>query len=356
MTTRIAKIFHEWMGWCPNAPAKRTASACLSTPLVTANPLEPDGGSGGTGRFDRGIGIATGSIRTLIRERQLLWFSFLTGCVMAFMFFANYALQRLGSYPFDAIDLPRWLILTFAIELCTVFCLTVLLAGLILCLSPGETGRPRSYREGLSLAKSHLRPLAEWSVIIALCGTALYAFINYVGYTHYTLSPVLSQFPFNFIRVPEVYSIGPIGGTYAISYGVTSTLILSGINIMLCLLSLFFVPMLVLESKQLPDAVAESVGLVKKCWRETVICFLLFGLIFLAVSLTALLFRFVYSIVYPDMLLFWRPGAEWIAGAALYMLVWFILAMIGSTAGGISLFNLYTYAKTGRMPEGSGEK
>lgn len=355
MSTRIAEIVHEWMGWCPNAPAKRTASMFLSTPQVTANPLEPDGGSGGTGRFGRGIGIATGSIRTLIREKQLLWFSFLTGFVMAFMFFANYVLQRLGSYPFDAIDLPRWLILTFAIELCTVFCLTVLLAGLILSLSQGKTSRPRSYREGLSRAKSHLRPLADWSVIIALCGTALYAFINYAGYTHYTLSPILYQFPFNFILVPEVYSIGPMGGTYAISYGVTSTLILSGINILLCILTLFVVPMLVLENKHLSGAVAESIGLVKKCWRETIICFLLFGLMFLAVSLTSLLFRFVYSIVYPEMLLFWRPGTEWIAGAALYMLVWFILAMIGSTAGGISLFNLYTYAKTGRMPVGFGK-
>ncbi|MEI7858141.1 MAG: hypothetical protein WCH85_11675 [Methanomicrobiales archaeon] len=155
----------------------RTAPLILATPPVTVTPLEPDGGAGGTGRISRGIGFAKGSIRTLIRERQLLWFSFLTGLVMAIMFVANYVLQRLSSYPFDAIDLPRWLILTFAIELFTVFCLTILLAGLILSLSPGETSRPRSYREGVSRAKQYLRPLAEWSVIIALCGTALYAFI-----------------------------------------------------------------------------------------------------------------------------------------------------------------------------------
>ena len=60
----------------------------------------------------------------------MLWFSLLTGVVMAFMFTAQYGVRLLGTYPFDAIDFPRWLALTFAIDLASVFCLTVLLAGL----------------------------------------------------------------------------------------------------------------------------------------------------------------------------------------------------------------------------------
>ncbi len=149
---------------------------------------------------------------------------------------------------------------------------------------------------------------------------------------------------------------GRFGRGIGIAMGSIRTLILSGINILLYILALFVVPMLVLENKRLPGAVAELVGLIKKCWGETIICFLQFGLVFFEVSLTSLLFHFAYGVVSPEMLLFWRPGTEWIVGAALYMLVWFTLAMIGSTAGGISLFSLYTYAKSGRMPDGFGEK
>jgi len=175
-------------------------------------------------------------------------------------------------------------------------------------------------------------------------------FINYSGFTYYTLDPVLRMFPFNFILLPENYSIGPMGGTYAISYGVTSTLVLSGINILLCILTLFVVPMLVLENKRLSCAIAESCSLIKKIWGEIICCFLIFGLILLVISLTSLLFPITYGIVAPGMLYFWRPGTEWIAGATLYMLAWFVLAMVGTTAGGISLAGLYSYAKTGQIP------
>ncbi|MCX6684306.1 MAG: hypothetical protein NTZ37_06230, partial [Methanoregula sp.] len=57
-----------------------------------------------------------------------------------------------------------------------------------------------------------------------------------------------------------------------------------------------------------------------------------------------------YGVVAPDMLLFWYPGDTWIAAAALYLLILCGLAVIVSTIAGIAAVNLYTYAKTGRMP------
>ncbi len=349
---QITEIIRSNLGWCPNAPAMRTASTILSTPPVTVNPLEPDGGAGGSERIGRGINLTAGSIKTLIRNKQLLYFSFLTGLVMLFMFIAEYGLHLLGTYPHYAIDFWRWLVLAFAVELFTVFCLTVLLAGLVLSLTPGDTGRPVSFREGLSRVEGYLRPLADWVVILALCGTALVVPLHYYGYMQFTLYPVLDQFPLNFIILPEVYHIGPIGGTYAMLSAVTSTIVISGINGLLFVLTLFVVPLLVLENKRLPEAVAGSVTLMKNVWCEVIACFLVFGVVLFAVSLTSLLFRIVYRIVAPENLLFWYPGQGWIAGAALYMLAWCILAVIGSTAGGIALFGLYTYAKTGQVPEG----
>jgi hypothetical protein len=70
----------------------------------------------------------------------------------------------------------------------------------------------------------------------------------------------------------------------------------------------------------------------------------------LAISLISLLFRVAYGIVAPGNLLFWRPGAEWIVGAVVYMLVWCIFSVMDSTAAGISVTGLYAYAKPGRMP------
>jgi hypothetical protein len=350
MITRISEVIHERLGWCPNAPPMRTAPALLSTPPVTIHPLEPDGRAGGQGRIDRGIKVAAGSIKTLISNKQLLWFSFLTGLVMAFLFITGYGLHLLSTYPYYAIDFPRWLILAFVVELFTVFCLSVLLADLVLSLSVRETGRSVSFREGLSRVKGYVRPLADWAVIMALCGTALYAPLHYFGYLQFTLYPVLDQFPFNFILFPEVYSTGPIGGTFAMLSAVTSTLVILGINGVLFILTLFVVPLLVLENKRLSEAVRGSVTLMKKVWCEVIFCFLIFGVVIFAISLTSLLFEMVYTVVAPGMLLFWYPGDAWIAAAVVFMLALCGLAFIVSTAAGIATVNLYTYGKTGRMP------
>ncbi|WAC04882.1 MAG: DUF6159 family protein [Methanoregula sp.] len=346
----VVKTIKRHLGWCPNVPALRTASMVLSTPPVTVHPLEPDGGAGDSGRIGRGITLATGSIKTLIRNNQLLWFSLLTGLVMAFIFIARYGLHLLGTYPYNSIDFPRWVVLTFAVELFTVFCLIVLLAGLVLSLLPEETGRPVSFRDRLSRVKGYLRPLADWAVTLALCGTALFVPFHYYGNMQFILYTVLDLFPFNFLLLPEVYSTGPIGGTYAMLSAVTSAIVISGINGLLFVLTLFVVPLVVLENKRLPEAVTGSVTLMKNVWCEVISCFLIFCIVLFAVSLTALLFRIVYEIISPDMLLFWYLGAAWIAAAVLFMLALCGLAFIISTVAGIATVNLYTYGKTGRMP------
>lgn len=348
--TRVSEIIYEWMGWCPNAPALRTASTVLSTPPVTVHPLEPEGKSGGTGRIDRGTSIAIVSIKTLVENKQLLWFSFLTGLVMAFMFITRYGLHLLGTYPYYVINFPRWLVLTFVIELASVFFLTVLMAGLILTIPP-KAGMPVSFLKGLSRTKSYLRPLTNWSVLLALLGTATYVPLHYSGYMRFSLYPVLDQFPFNFILFPEVYSTGPIGGTYAILSAVTSVVVLSGINIVLLILTLFVIPLLVLEKRRLPDAVAGSIALMKNVWGELFACFLLLILVVSAAAMTSLLFRVVYGVIAPDMLLFWYPGDTWITAAVLYMLILCGITFVVSTIAGIAAVNLYTYGKSGRMPD-----
>jgi hypothetical protein len=344
------ETIQQHLGWCPNAPAMHTASTIFSTPPVTLNPLEPDGGGGGTGRIDRGIRIAAGSVKTLIRNKRLLWFSLLNGLVILFMFTAVFLLHVFGTYPCQPIAYPLWLTLIFIIQLIVVFCIYFLLAGLVLSVSSGLTGRVGTLREGLAGARSHTWSLFSWSVVMALLGTALYVIqIQSSGTLSFTVARIIDQFPFNFILLPEIYSTGPIGGSYHLLSAITFTIIATMINAILFIFSLFVVPGLVLENKRVPGSVAGSIPLVKKSWGEMIVCFLLFGLAISVAALLSLLFRGVYGVIAPHMLLFWYPGDVWIAGAVLYMLAFSALTFIGSTIAGIATLNLYTYAKTGRM-------
>jgi len=357
MTVRVSEVIRGWLGWCPNAPSVRTASLALSTPLVTVNPLEPDGGAGGSGRLDRGVGLAVGSMKTLIRNKRLLWFSLFTGFVMLFMFISFFSLHVFGMYPYPPIEYPLRLALNFAIVLISVFCIYFLLASLILIISPGHSGKPVTLREGFSRARKHLPSLSVWAVLVALLGTTLSVLvILYSGDFSFTFIRVIDQFPFNFILLPEIYSTGPIGGGYHIVSALFSTFFTVTINVILFILTLFVVPALVLENKHLTCAIAESVSLVKKIWGEIIVCFLIFCLILLGISLASFIFRIAYGIVLPGNLLFWYPGDGWIAGAALYMFAWFVFAVIISTVAGISVIGLYTCAKTGRIPEAFEEK
>jgi hypothetical protein len=352
LSDKLVETAHRWMGWCPNAPAMRTAPAVLSTQVATVHPVEQDGGSGVSGRIDCGIKLAAGSIKILNRNKRLLWFSILTGLVILFMFIAGLSLHVYGTYPYPVIGYPLWLALVFSIQMISVFCIYSLLAGLIRSVSSGLSGRPVTLREGLSSARSHMRSLLGWSVAVALLGTALYVIqVRYFGYLSFTLTQIIDQFPFNFIVLPEIYSTGPIGGGFHILSAITFTTFAGIINVFFFILTLFVVPVLVLENKHLSGAVAESIPLVKKSWGEIVVCFLIFCLILLAISLTSLIFRLAYGVVSPGNLLFWYPGDGWIASAALYILVWCILVIIGSTVVGISLVGLYTYAKTGQLPD-----
>ena len=362
--TRISEIIHEWLGWCPNAPVLHTASmAPHTTQSVIVNPMEPDGGGGASGQISRGVSFATGSIKTLIRNKPLLWFSLLTGLVMLFMFTAalfmftaTYRLDVFGRYPYPVMDFPVRLALTFMIEMITVFFINVLLAGLVLSVSPDRSGQPGTIREGVSRAKTHVRSLMGWSVIMAFLGTAIYVLLfEYSGYFFETVIAVISQFPFYFLLTPEIYGPGPIAGGFHVLFAATFTVSAMLINMILFILTLFVVPSLVRGNKHLPGAVAESVSLIRKTWGEIIACFCVFCLILLGISATSLIFRVAYGVISYDDLFFWYQGG-WTASAALYVIIWGALVLAGVTAVGIATSNLYTYGKTGHMPGTYDEK
>jgi hypothetical protein len=323
MTTRISEIIHEWMGWCPNANARplQTATPVITAPPVTINPAQPDGGAGGPGRLDRGVDLALGSLRILFGNGRLLWFPVLSGIVLAFSFITTFGLQYLsGTTPLTGSGLvagPQtvliakgslvWLALAFATQWVTAFCITFLLAGLITCVSLLLSGRTATLGEGLSNAVNHLWPLAGWATVFAVIGTIQ--------------SFAMNLYPGNLFLV----------------------FFLSLLMIPLGILTIFVVPVIILEGTGLAGAVAGSLSIIRKTWGEILVCFFVYIVLWFIVALVTLIP--VAAIAFPS----GNPALISLF-AYVYMLVLMVMIMIYMAADGIFLTGLYTYAKTGRVP------
>ncbi|MDD1687542.1 hypothetical protein [Methanoregula sp.] len=265
--------------------------------------------------------------------------------------------------------IPSLLIQTFAIEFLTVFCLVILLAGLVLSLSSTEGGTV-SFFQGLKQAKKYLMRLTAWSVVMSLAGTLIYIVGQYsydltwfqpfniisalstdlsmfLFYVHYT-------FPFNILLAPTLYlpSLPPeFGGDgWLITWALENTLILSAVTVFLFVLTLFVVPLLVLEKKSLKEAVFGLFTLMKKIWGEVASCVLGLGMVVLAAWIVFLLFRFSFVdlvswVAGPMDVSFTHHSDAWIAAGLLYILALFSLVFVVATVGGIAALNLYTSAK-----------
>jgi hypothetical protein len=346
--TDIFPDAHRWFGLCPKHPVLYDHQSVFSLSCETSVENRPDPDTDPAGAARRGVGFILSGIKTLLRNRQLFWFPFLISLVLAGHFAAQYIIRILSVYPYDAIDFPRWIVLTFTVELATVFCLSSLLAGILMRLCrKGSCARP-SFRDDLYRERECLRLLLTWSTVMALAGTTVYSVLCYSGYTIFTIHILLNQFPFNFIFIPENYGIGPMGGTYATLSAASSILVLSGINFFLFTVTIFVIPLMVLEKKNLVDAVTGSVALIRNALGETITCFFLVAIAVSAAAATSLLFQVVYTLVAPGMIFSWYPGDGWIAAAILFLLALFGLICTGITVGGIASFSLFMYAKTGQ--------
>jgi hypothetical protein len=319
--TRISEIFHELMGfgWCPNTATTRTAPTKIALPPVSINHVRPDGGAGGSGCIDREVNPALASLRILIGNWRLLWFTILTGLGFVFSFITMFALQYLfGSNPFAGFGLatgslppvlialgsPVWVALTFAIQWAAAFGITFSLAGLITCVSLLLSCRTATIREGLSDAMNRLWPVTGWATVFAGTGTVQ--------------SIVANLYP---------------GKLFLIF--ISSTLMIS-----LGFLMIFVVPVLVLGEKGLAGAVADSSVLIRKTWGEILVCFFVYIVLCFIAALVFLIPAVVIGFPSGD-------AVRICLSLALYLLVLVIITMIYTTADGIFLIGIPTQRLTG---------
>jgi len=367
--TGISETAEHWFGLCRKPPAVHALQTGIGIPPESTYAGLPDGGGGGSKTIRRGIGAALSGMRTLNRNRQLLWFTLLAGLVLAGNTIGQAAFWYIEYNLHMQLD---WIVWQFFIEFATLFCLVFFLAGLFLSIASKREG-PASFFEGLYGAGKYLKATFLWSFVLALAGMLIIIIFSYVpawfptpdllflyrnGFGSFDsfLMNTLSQFPFNLSRLPpmDIFTEIPgYGGRSVLLWfypGFRETLIFSAINLLLFVLTPFIVPQIVLGQKTLRKAVAGSFALMKKTWVEVVACAVFLGVIVFGVFLMYLLVQATHGMVTP-LATYYHPTDTWIALGVLYDLALFSVTFVMATVGGIAALDLYTSAHTGQMPE-----
>lgn len=346
----LVETFKHYLGWCPNVPAIRTAPAVLVVPPETIHPAEPGGGgsAGSSGRIGSGINIATGSLKAMLRDRRLLWFTVLAGLVMLFLIAVKEwtVVHIQSSMPFliaipvgDSFLMYPFLIFDtrlFLIELICLSCFTTLLAALVLHRNEKDTCQSITIREAFASIGAYAGPLAALSVIMALFGTLL--------------NEIISQSPF-FGKIVMTISMAVFYLPYAyylpdpLSAAIFFSVIIMVVNLILFLVALYVVPVIVLEKKGLVSAMAGSLRLMKKTWREMLGCAVVFGAIVLGIAAVALVIGQSPLLLNHDYDFFLQVsrGQYLMTGVCYGFIIacWAIMAA-GFTAAGVAITDLYS--------------
>lgn len=359
--THLPDIFGYWCGLCRKVPAVHPLQREIG---ILADPVcdgQIGGGGGGAGSIRRGIGAALSGMRTLNRNRQLLWFALLAGLVLIGNTIAQGALGYVtwtrGSY----IGETEWVLLNVIIEFATLFCLVLLLTGLILSVSSTKEGRA-SFFEGLTGAKKYLPVIAMWSFVLALAGMLIFSIYVYSPdwLLRNPLNPTIFGMQFGWTNLLVEYPFNPTLGNiftdpsrygglsltfWIYPSGVIQTLIFSAINLLLFVLTPFVVPLIVLERKTFGEAVVGAITLMRKNWSEAAACAVFLGVITCGVFLTYLLLQAASGIAAPDGIVTVRPDNVWITLALIYDSALLCFVMVITTVGGIAALDLYTSAR-----------
>jgi len=352
----ISAIAEWWFGLCRKPPVFHTAPAVLMASPETIHPSQPDGGdpSGRSGRVRQGISIAAGSLKTMVRERQMLWFSLISGLLMFFLFALMYWTRGNVYYDPFLIRIPLGdFILWFDPRLIPIlafcfFCFTFLIAGLIQYRNWIHTDHPITIREGLSGARAHAGPLAALSIAMAFAGTVLIAVVTSDNLADISLQVMDFFMPYIWF-LPD--SLG-----LSITFWLMSIILC--ITIILFLVVLYVVPVIVLENKGLVFALAGSITLIRKTRREILGCILAYGaLVLLAGAIMRVMIQLLLHYNYDPV--FWYPDNLIPIAALVYEIVLFcfaVLIAVCSMAVGVAIGDLYRIGKSEKVsgiPEGS---
>lgn len=354
--TDCPAIPESWLGLCPRSPLVHATTAVLIGQPGVAHASSPDGsGSPGTSqRIRRGISIATGSLKAMAHDRQLLWFTLLSGFVMFFLIAAEgFMVTRSGetALPF-LIGIPLgdtfWVLdlRDFLLEFACLFCFTLILAGLVLHRN-GKRVMTVTIRDGFAWLATYAGSLAVLSLALAVIATAVFLIISETQF----IGRIVSGICMAVFHLPYAYYL-----PNELSSALFFAFELMFINSILLVIALYVVPGIVLEKKGLVPALAGAVTCLKRTWRELVGCIIVLSIIFLGITAIALLigqsplllnrdYDFFISLSRGHMLMM-------VVCYGFILTCWTLLA-VGATAAGVAISDLCTGIQNGEMPGSS---
>jgi hypothetical protein len=307
------------------------------------------GSAGGSGRIRRGISIATGSLKTLVRDRHLFWFSVLAGFLIIFLLAAEMWIvaDNGRSLPY-LVSLPFWdLYVDMRLFLLLAICfsgLSLIMAGLIRYQSRSAGGKPCTIREAFSTVSPHSHSLAGLSLLLALAGTILDAVVTqtpFFGEITFTISMAVFYLPYAYYFPDVLNSV------------LFFSAIIMAITILLFLLCLYVIPGIVLDKKGLLSAIAGSADLMKKTWLELLGCVLVFGAVILMVVAIALVIGQSPLLLNHDYDFFLQVSRGQVLMTVVcygFILACGVLTAVGSTVLGVAIADLYTCGTDGEIP------
>jgi hypothetical protein len=255
--------------------------------------------------------------------------------------------------PFGNSSLSVFNMQLFLIEAVCLSCFTGLLAGLVLYRNAGRAKMPVTIRKAFAGVNTHAGSLAALSILMAFLATVVFEIISqspFIGKIIFTIDMALFNLPYAY------YVPNGISAMYYFSFKIMA------INIVLFLLALYVVPGIVLESKRLIPALAGSITLMKKTWRELLGCILVLGAIILGVVAAGLLIGQSPLLLNHDYDFFLQMSrGQVLMTVACYgfLLTCFLLMAAGYTAAGVAISDLYHVGKSegvSGIPEGSMKK
>ncbi len=350
--TRVSDVVGNWLGLCRKPPVVRALPVILDIEPDAGHPAQPDGSGspGSSGRIRRGITIGTGSLKAIIHDRQLLWFTFFSGLVMLFLITAEgWMITHYDYSSRFSIGIPfgeAYWVLDMRLFLLEMVCLsffTLVLAGLVLHRNGNKGIKPASIHESFTGINGHAGSLLALSLGLAVIATIVYMITSqsqFVGRIVHAITITLFWLPYAYYVPNELFST---------LYFAAEIMF---INAILLLVALYVVPGIVLEKKGLVPALAGAATSINKTWREMLGCLLVLGAIFLGVAAIALLIGQSPLLLNRDYDFFLSRGQLLMTVVCYgFILACWMLIAVGSTAAGVAIADLYTYGKTGRVPE-----
>jgi membrane protein YdbS with pleckstrin-like domain len=267
------------------------------------------------GSFSRGATLAYSGKNLIVKNTDILEFSLLTILVTVLSVFSRHIMDILtGTGPFASMVSPMvikgsvpWAALVLANNILGNFISIFVMGGLFACIVGVLQGRNTSFGEGIRTAQAHIRDILGWVIVLSAADTVV--------------SVALSQ----------------LSGTIPQATGVF-------IIILFHILTLFIVPLLIFDGRNLIDAGTGSLAMVRTLWREIAAGISVILLLFIGISIVGLIPVSLIEISSGHGLP--AEGTTTLPGEILFTLAYGIAVVLFN----ILVITLYWYAKNGRLP------